>query len=80
MGGWAVITADHGNAEQMFDQVTKSPHTAHTANPVPLILLDDTFHGKLREGGALCDVVPTILGLMGLEQPAEMTGTDLRLT
>jgi 2,3-bisphosphoglycerate-independent phosphoglycerate mutase len=80
IGGWAVITADHGNAEQMFDQVTNSPHTAHTTNPVPLILLDDTFRGKLREGGALCDVVPTILGLMGLEQPAEMTGKDLRLT
>jgi 2,3-bisphosphoglycerate-independent phosphoglycerate mutase len=80
MGGWAIITADHGNAEHMFDPVTNSPHTAHTTNPVPFILLDDAFRGKLREGGALCDVVPTILGIMGLEQPAEMTGTDLRLT
>jgi 2,3-bisphosphoglycerate-independent phosphoglycerate mutase len=77
-GGWAVITADHGNAEQMFDPVTNSPHTAHTTNPVPFILLDSTFRGTLRPGGALCDVAPTLLGIMGLEQPATMTGTDLR--
>lgn len=77
-GGWAMITADHGNIEQMFDPVTNSPHTAHTTNPVPLIVVDPQFRGALREGGALCDIVPTILGVMGLPQPAEMTGTDLR--
>ena len=78
-GGWAVITADHGNAEQMFDPTTNGPHTAHTMNPVPLILFDSTFHGTLRQGGALCDVAPTILGVMGVEKPAAMTGVDLRL-
>lgn len=79
LGGWAVVTADHGNAEQMFDPVTNSPHTAHTLNPVPFILVDSTFHGTLRQGGALCDIAPTILGVMGLEKPAAMTGVDLRL-
>jgi 2,3-bisphosphoglycerate-independent phosphoglycerate mutase len=79
LGGWAVVTADHGNAEQMFDPVTNSPHTAHTQNPVPFILVDSTFHGTLRQGGALCDIAPTILGVMGLEKPAAMTGVDLRL-
>lgn len=79
LGGWAIITADHGNAEQMFDATTKSPHTAHTLHPVPCILYDTTFRGTLRSGGALCDIAPTILGAMGLAQPASMTGTDLRL-
>jgi 2,3-bisphosphoglycerate-independent phosphoglycerate mutase len=79
-GGWAVVTADHGNAEQMFDPVTQSPHTAHTTNPVPFILCDNTFHGQLRQGGALCDVAPTLLHIMGLTPPAAMTGTDLRVT
>ena len=79
LGGWAVVTADHGNAEQMFDPATNGPHTAHTLNPVPFILCDRTFHGTLRQGGALCDIAPTILGIMGLEKPAAMTGVDLRL-
>jgi len=78
LGGWAVVTADHGNAEQMVDPVTNAPHTAHTLNPVPFILCDNTFHGTLRQGGALCDIAPTILGVMGLEKPAAMTGVDLR--
>lgn len=78
LGGWAIVTADHGNAEQMFDPTTNSPHTAHTMNLVPFILFDPTFHGALRQGGALCDVAPTILSCMGLEQPEAMTGVDLR--
>jgi 2,3-bisphosphoglycerate-independent phosphoglycerate mutase len=77
--GQAIITADHGNAEHMFDPLTNSPHTAHTTNPVPFILFDKTFRGTLRSGGALCDVAPTLLAAMGLPQPAAMTGTDLRL-
>jgi 2,3-bisphosphoglycerate-independent phosphoglycerate mutase len=79
LGGWAAITADHGNAEQMFDPTTHGPHTAHTLNPVPFILVDSTFRGTLRQGGVLCDIAPTILGLMGIEQPVEMAGVDLRL-
>ena len=74
-----MVTADHGNAEQMFDPATNGPHTAHTLNPVPFILCDRTFQGTLRQGGALCDIAPTILGIMGLEKPAAMTGVDLRL-
>ena len=79
IGGWAIITADHGNAEQMFDPTTNGPHTAHTLNPVPFILCDSTFRGTLRQGGALCDVAPTMLGILGVEAPAAMTGKDLRL-
>ena len=77
--GVTIITADHGNAEQMIDPKTGQPHTAHTINPVPLHLIDENARGlKLREGGALEDVAPTMLGLLGIEQPAEMTGRDLR--
>ncbi|HZE69449.1 MAG TPA: 2,3-bisphosphoglycerate-independent phosphoglycerate mutase [Pyrinomonadaceae bacterium] len=77
--GITLITADHGNAEQMIDRETGGPHTAHTTNPVPFHLIDDSARGlKLREGGALEDVAPTLLGLLDLEQPAEMTGRDLR--
>ncbi|HEX8184711.1 MAG TPA: 2,3-bisphosphoglycerate-independent phosphoglycerate mutase, partial [Blastocatellia bacterium] len=68
---------DHGNAEQMIDPNTGDPHTAHTTNPVPLILISD-YHGKLREGGSLRDVAPTLLGLLGLPKPTQMTGEDLR--
>jgi len=75
--GVAIITADHGNAEQMIDPETGGPHTAHTNNPVPFILCDPEFKGRLREGGALEDIAPTILALLGLEQPAEMTGRNL---
>jgi 2,3-bisphosphoglycerate-independent phosphoglycerate mutase len=76
-GRW-IITADHGNAETMIDPVTKGPHTYHTTNPVPLILVDDSGD-RLRAGGALQDVAPTILGVLGEKQPKDMTGRDLRL-
>ncbi len=77
--GTMLITADHGNAEQMIDPKTGEPHTAHTTNPVPFHLIDEGSIGaKLREGGALEDVAPTMLGLLGLEKPSEMTGRDLR--
>jgi 2,3-bisphosphoglycerate-independent phosphoglycerate mutase len=77
--GRTLITADHGNCEQMIDLTTGQPHTAHTTNLVPFHLIDETALGlKLREGAALEDVAPTILGLLKLEKPAEMTGRDLR--
>ena len=75
-----LVTADHGNCEMMIDPETGGPHTAHTTNPVPLVLVDPAgAHGAapLRAGGALCDVGPTVLQLMGLEQPEEMTGRAL---
>jgi 2,3-bisphosphoglycerate-independent phosphoglycerate mutase len=79
--GRAIITADHGNCEQMLDHTTGQPHTAHTSNPVPFVLVDHDSRGaRLRDDGALEDVAPTMLGLLGLEKPAEMTGRDLRLT
>ncbi len=78
--GRCLITADHGNCELMIDPSTGQPHTAHTTNPVPFHLIDEASLGaKLREDGALEDVAPTILGLLGLSQPEEMTGRDLRL-
>jgi 2,3-bisphosphoglycerate-independent phosphoglycerate mutase len=77
--GTTLITADHGNAEQMIDLKTGQPHTAHTSNPVPFHLIGEDFIGtKLREGGALEDVAPTMLGLLGIGKPVEMTGRDLR--
>ncbi len=76
-GGSWMITADHGNAEMMIDPVTKGPHTYHTTNPVPFILVDET-RAPLRQGGALQDITPTILGFLGEKQPKEMTGRDLR--
>ena len=76
--GAVVITADHGNCELMRDPQTGQPHTAHTLNPVPLFLIHEGAEGPLREGGALEDVAPTLLGLLGLEKPKEMTGRDLR--
>jgi 2,3-bisphosphoglycerate-independent phosphoglycerate mutase len=80
-GGATLITADHGNAEQMLDHTTGQPHTAHTTNPVPFHLVDEDAIGlKLRAGGALEDVAPTLLAMLGLAQPAEMTGRDLRET
>ncbi len=79
-GGTTIITADHGNAEQMIDPHSGGPHTAHTTNPVPFHLIDEASRGlKLREGGALEDVAPTLLGLLGNEQPEQMTGRDLRI-
>ncbi|MGI6538524.1 MAG: 2,3-bisphosphoglycerate-independent phosphoglycerate mutase [Caldicoprobacterales bacterium] len=80
-GGTAIITADHGNAEQMQDYETGQPHTAHTSNIVPFILADDKLKdAKLREGGRLADIAPTLLDLMGLEKPQEMTGESLILS
>jgi 2,3-bisphosphoglycerate-independent phosphoglycerate mutase len=79
--GRCIITADHGNCEQMIDPSTGQPHTAHTTNPVPFHLVDpDSLGVKLRADGALEDVAPTILGLLGLDKPADMTGRDLRET
>jgi 2,3-bisphosphoglycerate-independent phosphoglycerate mutase len=78
-GARLLVTADHGNCEMMIDPATGGPHTAHTTNPVPFLVVDEEGRTALREGGALCDVGPTILGLLGLEQPAEMTGRDLRV-
>jgi 2,3-bisphosphoglycerate-independent phosphoglycerate mutase len=77
--GVTLITADHGNAEQMTDPTTGSPHTAHTINPVPFHLIDEESIGlKLRSGGALEDIAPTLLALLGTDKPTEMTGRDLR--
>jgi 2,3-bisphosphoglycerate-independent phosphoglycerate mutase len=77
--GAAIITADNGNCEQMVDPQTGGPHTAHTTNPVPFILCDPEFKGKLRDGGSLEDIAPTVLELLGLEKPPEMTGRSLLL-
>jgi 2,3-bisphosphoglycerate-independent phosphoglycerate mutase len=75
-----LITADHGNCELMIDPETGGPHTAHTTSPVPFLIVDHERKSPppLRPGGALCDVGPTLLTLLGLEQPSEMTGVDLR--
>ncbi|PLY03907.1 MAG: 2,3-bisphosphoglycerate-independent phosphoglycerate mutase [Desulfuromonas sp.] len=75
-GGKLLITADHGNCEQMSD-ANGRPHTAHTSNPVPLILIDPERKGTELENGILADLAPTILALLGLEQPAAMTGHSL---
>jgi len=77
-GARLLITADHGNCEMMIDPETGGPHTAHTTNPVPFIIVDPDGERPLRTGGALCDVGPTLLSMLGLEQPNEMTGVDLR--
>ncbi|HVW79110.1 MAG TPA: 2,3-bisphosphoglycerate-independent phosphoglycerate mutase [Alloacidobacterium sp.] len=78
-GGSLLITADHGNAEMMVDPVTGGPHTAHTTNPVPFILVsEDAKNYSLKPGGSLRDISPTVLGILGMEQPAQMTGGDLR--
>jgi 2,3-bisphosphoglycerate-independent phosphoglycerate mutase len=77
-GGSWIITADHGNAETMIDPATKGPHTYHTTNPVPFILVDET-RVPLRQGGALQDISPTVLGFLGEKQPKEMSGRDLRI-
>ena len=76
-GGSWIITADHGNAETMIDPVTKGPHTYHTTNPVPFILVDE-HATPLRPNGALQDIAPTILSFLGESQPKEMAGRDLR--
>ena len=75
-GGTAMITADHGNAEKMLDK-DHHTHTAHTLNPVPFILVDDRLKSVRLKNGALCDIAPTVLDILGLDQPNEMTGTTL---
>ena len=72
-----IVTADHGNAEMMIDPETGGPHTAHTTNPVPFVIVDWDQEQRLRSGGALCDVAPTILSMLGIEQPPEMSGVNL---
>ncbi|MGZ3333416.1 MAG: 2,3-bisphosphoglycerate-independent phosphoglycerate mutase [Gemmatimonadaceae bacterium] len=72
-----LVTADHGNAEMLIDPETGGPHTAHTTNPVPFVAIDWEQEQRLRSGGALCDVAPTILSMLGIEQPPEMTGVNL---
>jgi 2,3-bisphosphoglycerate-independent phosphoglycerate mutase len=76
-GGAWIVSADHGNAETMIDPITKTAHTYHTTNPVPFILVNDKGW-KLRPDGALQDIAPTLLGVLGEKQPAEMKGQDLR--
>ena len=78
-GGSLLITADHGNADRMYeDEKGEKPFTAHTTNPVPFILVDDTLKGaKLRDDGVLADIAPTLLQVLGVEQPKEMTGKSL---
>ena len=77
-GGASVVTADHGNCEQMIDPVTNQPHTAHTTYDVDLIVVDNRAQGgQLHERGRLADIAPTLLALMGVPQPAEMTGRSL---
>ncbi|KGM86950.1 phosphoglycerate mutase [Roseovarius mucosus DSM 17069] len=77
VGGTMIVTADHGNCEVMVDPETGGPHTAHTLNPVPVILLGGPEGADLRAGGRLADLAPTVLQLMGLEKPLEMTGETL---
>jgi 2,3-bisphosphoglycerate-independent phosphoglycerate mutase len=82
VNGRAVILADHGNCEQMWDPQHNSPHTSHTLNPVELFVVGEGFSAtgtKLRSGGRLADVAPTVLQLMGLPKPVEMTGESLIL-
>ena len=78
-GGAWIITADHGNAETMIDPVTGGPHTYHTTNPVPFILLCEDNQVSLRSGGSLRDISPTLLGVLDIPSPKEMTGRDLRV-
>ncbi len=80
-GGGAIVTADHGNAEMMVDPATSTPHTAHTTNPVPLILVDETRrNARLRADGRLADVAPTVLSMMGIPRLESMSGMDLTQT
>jgi 2,3-bisphosphoglycerate-independent phosphoglycerate mutase len=74
--GILLVTADHGNADQMFDPTTNGPHTAHTLNPVPFIVIGDDS-AKLNAGGKLADIAPTMLHYLGIAQPAEMDGDVL---
>jgi 2,3-bisphosphoglycerate-independent phosphoglycerate mutase len=79
-GGAMLITADHGNAELMVDPVTGGPHTAHTTNPVPFIVIaENSKQFTLKPNGSLRDISPTLLGMLGVDEPKEMTGADLRV-
>jgi len=79
-GGAGIVTADHGNLEQMIDPETGGPHTAHTTYSVPLHLFGEPFkNAELRSGGRLADIMPTVLTMMGLPIPEEMTGRSLIL-
>jgi 2,3-bisphosphoglycerate-independent phosphoglycerate mutase len=77
-GGSMLITADHGNAEMLIDPATGGPHTAHTTNPVPFLLVSDEKNVSLREGGSLRDLSPTLLSMLNMDQPSQMTGGSLR--
>ena len=78
MGGGALVTADHGNADKLIDDDGVSPFTAHTTNPVPVILVSEELKNvTLRKDGVLADLAPTLLEMMGLPQPKEMTGKSL---
>lgn len=80
LGGAAIVTADHGNFERMFDRENNMPHTAHTVGDVPLIVFDEkNRHRKMRDGGRLADVLPTLLDIMEIPKPQEMTGESLLL-
>ena len=78
-GGTLLITADHGNADRMYEDMEGSkPFTAHTTNPVPFIVVSNEYkNAKLREGGVLADIAPTLLEILGEEKPEEMTGSSL---
>ena len=76
VGGAMLLTADHGNCEMMIDPLTGGPHTAHTLNPVPVVMIGGPDGARL-ESGRLSDLAPTLLELMGVEQPVEMTGESL---
>jgi len=78
-GGAWIITADHGNAETMIDPVTGGAHTYHTTNMVPLVLVSEQQGVRLKPGGSLRDIAPTMLGVLGQKAPGDMTGTDLRI-
>ena len=79
-GGSLVVTADHGNCEQMFDPASGQANTAHTCELVPLVYAGDRQLNFVEQQGRLSDIAPTLLYLLGLEQPAEMTGTNLVAT
>ena len=72
-----LLTADHGNAESMIDKATGNPQTAHTTNKVPFVVINDKEEVKLRDDASLCDVAPTVLNLMGIAQPSEMSGKNI---
>jgi 2,3-bisphosphoglycerate-independent phosphoglycerate mutase len=76
-GGVALVTADHGNAERMIDEETGTPHTYHTTNPVSFLIINEETYVAPRPEGILADVAPTVLELLGIEQPEIMTGRSI---